>query len=102
MAVLSAHSVLLKWNATNIEFIANFSIEVSNDSVTWIPAICNNSLVQGACILRQTEAVVHWLKPYTNYTLRVMARSPFRNSNYSSESPLVLTDEAGMLASNRG
>ncbi|XP_068670555.1 receptor-type tyrosine-protein phosphatase F-like [Montipora foliosa] len=94
VAVLSAHSVLLKWNATNIEFIANFSIEVSNDSVTWIPAICNNSLVQGACILRQTEAVVLWLKPYTNYTLRVMARSPFRNSNYSSESPLVLTGEA--------
>ena len=96
VSVLSPHSVLLKWNASSTQFIANFSVEFSNDSVSWEQATCNQSLVQEACIVTWTEATVTSLKPYTNYTFRVAARSSFGKSNYSRESQLVLTDQTGI------
>ncbi|XP_044179415.1 receptor-type tyrosine-protein phosphatase F-like isoform X8 [Acropora millepora] len=92
--VLSANGVYLKWNATNIQSFVNFSIDFSQDAVAWVQATCNNSLVQVACVVNQTEAVVLLLKPFTNYTFRVMAKSRFGNSNYSLESQWVLTGEA--------
>ena len=96
VSVLSGHSVLLKWNASSTQFIANFSVEFSKDSVSWEQATCNQSLVQEACIVTHSEATVTSLKPYTNYTFRVAARSPFGKSNYSRESQLVLTDQTGI------
>ncbi|XP_067022800.1 receptor-type tyrosine-protein phosphatase delta-like isoform X6 [Acropora muricata] len=92
--VLSANRVYLKWNATNIQSFVNFSIDFSQDAVAWVQATCNNSLVQAACVVNQTEAVVFLLEPFTNYTFRVMAKSRFGNSNYSLESQWVLTGEA--------
>ena len=97
VSVLSAHSVLLKWNASSTQFIANFSVEFSIDSVLWENATCNQSLVQGACIVTWSETTVTSLKPYTNYTFRVAARSSFGQSNFSRESRLVLTDETGII-----
>ena len=93
--VLSAYSVHLKWNTTTGQLIANFSVEMSVDSVSWEEATCNQSLVQGACVVTQSEAAVMVLKPYTNYTFRVVARNPFGRSNYSTASEWVVTDEAG-------
>ena len=65
------------------------------DSVWWEQATCNESLVQGACIVSHMEATFTRLKPYTNYTFRVAARGLFGKSNYSIESKWVVTDEAG-------
>ena len=95
--MLSANRVYLNWNATNIQSFVNFSIDFSQDAVAWVQATCNNSLVQAACVVNQTEAVVFLLEPFTNYTFRVMAKSHFGNSNYSLESQWVLTGEAGIV-----
>ena len=94
--MLSADSVLLNWNATTGQFIANFSVELSVDSVTWEQPTCNHSLVQGACVVTQKQAVIISLAPYTNYTFRVVAKSQYGRSNYSAESGWVVTDEAGI------
>lgn len=94
--VVSARTVLLNWNATTGEIISNFSVELSVDFVSWKKATCNSSLVQGECVVTQKQAVIIQLKPYTNYTFRVVARDQFGTSNYSAESKMVLTDEAGV------
>lgn len=96
--VLSARSVLLNWNATTGQSIANFSVELSVDSVSWIQATCNHSLVPGGCVVTQKQAVITQLKPYTNYTFRVVARSQFGIGNYSTESKWVRTGEAGVYS----
>ena len=95
VTVLSAHSVFLTWNTTSAQSAANYSVEFSNDSFTWKNATCNQSFVREACIVQHSEAMVSWLKPYTNYTFRVAAENSFGRSNYSGESKLILTDEAG-------
>lgn len=95
VTVLSARSVFLTWNTTSAQSSANYSVEFSNDSFTWKNATCNQSSVPEACIVRHSEAMVSWLKPYTNYTFRVAAENSFGRSNYSGESKLILTDEAG-------
>ena len=66
------------------------------DFVSWKKAMCNGSVVPGDCVITQKQAVIIQLKPYTNYTFRVMARGQFGTSNYSPESKMVLTDEAGV------
>ena len=96
-SVLSASSVLLKWNTTADQSVANFSVELSVDFVAWEQPTCNNSLVQGACVVTQKQAVLMFLQPYTNYTFRVVARNQFGRSNYSTESKWVLTGEAGTV-----
>lgn len=58
--------------------------------------MCNGSVVPGDCVITQKEAVIIQLKPYTNYTFRVMARGLFETSNYSTESKMVLTNQAGV------
>ena len=95
VTVLSARSVFLTWNTTSAQSSANYSVEFSNDSFTWKNATCNQSSVPEACIVQHSEAMVSWLKPYTNYTFRVAAENSFGRSNYSGESKLILTDEAG-------
>lgn len=95
VTVLSACSVFLTWNTTSAQSSANYSVEFSNDSFTWKNATCNQSSVPEACIVQHSEAMVSWLKPYTNYTFRVAAENSFGRSNYSGESKLILTDEAG-------
>ena len=95
VTVLSARSVFLTWNTTSAQSAANYSVEFSNDSFTWRNATCNQSFVREACIVQHSEAMVSWLKPYTNYTFRVAAENSFGRSNYSGESKLILTDEAG-------
>ena len=95
VTVLSARSVFLTWNTTSAQSSENYSVEFSNDSFTWKNATCNQSSVPEACIVRHSEAMVSWLKPYTNYTFRVAAENSFGRSNYSGESKLILTDEAG-------
>lgn len=95
VTVLSARSAFLSWNTTSAKSAANYSVEFSNDSFTWKNATCNQSSVLEACIIRHSEAIVSWLTPYTNYTFRVAAENSFGRSNYSGESKLILTDEAG-------
>ena len=95
VTVLSARSVFLTWNTTSAQSSANYSVEFSNDSFTWKNATCNQTSVPEACIVQHSEAMVSWLKPYTNYTFRVAAENSFGRSNYSGESKLILTDEAG-------
>ena len=94
--MLSARSVLINWNTTTGQIISNFSVELSVDFASWENAVCNGSVVTGDCIVIQKQAVILQLKPYTNYTFRVMARGLFGTSNYSAESKMVLTDEAGV------
>lgn len=94
--VLSAHHVLINWNTTTGQIVSNFSVELSLDFVTWKKAVCNGSVVPGDCVITQKEAVIIQLKPYTNYTFRVMARGLFETSNYSTESKMVLTNQAGV------
>ena len=94
--MLSAHSVLISWNTTAGQFISNFSVELSVDFASWKKSVCNGSVVQGDCIITQKQAVIIQLKPYTNYTFRVMAGGQFGTSNHSTESKMVLTDEAGV------
>ncbi len=94
--VLSARSVILNWNATTGQSIANFSVELSLDFVSWKQATCNDSLVTGGCVITQKQAVITQLKPYTNYTFRVVASGQFGISNYSTESKWVRTSEAGV------
>ena len=66
------------------------------DFASWKKALCNGSVVPGDCIITQKQAVIIQLKPYTNYTFRVMARGQFGTGNHSTESKMVLTDEAGV------
>jgi len=94
--VLSAHSVLINWNTTTGQFLSNFSVELSVDFASWKKAVCNGSVVLGDCVVTQKQAVIIQLKPYTNYTFRVIARGQFGTSNYSTESKMVLTNEAGV------
>lgn len=94
--MLSAHSVLINWNTTTGQIVSNFSVELSVDFVSWKKAMCNGSVEPGGCVITQKRAVIIQLKPYTNYTFRVMARGQFGTSNYSTESKMVLTDEAGV------
>ncbi|KAL9967588.1 hypothetical protein ACROYT_G025850 [Oculina patagonica] len=96
--VLSGHFVILYWNTTSGQSIANFSVELSVDSASWKQATCNHSLVPGDCVVTQKEAVITQLKPYTNYTFRVVAKSQFGISNYSTESKWIRTGEAAPSA----
>lgn len=96
--VLSGHFVILYWNTTSGQSIANFSVELSVDSASWKQATCNHSLVPGDCVVTQKEAVITQLKPYTNYTFRVVAKSQFGISNYSTESKWIRTGEAGVYS----
>lgn len=94
--MLSAHSVLINWNTTTGQIISNYSVELSVNFSSWKNAVCNDSVVPGDCVVTQKQAVIIKLKPYTNYTFRVKARDQFGTSNYSTESKMVLTDEAGV------
>ena len=98
--MLSAHSVLINWNTTTGQIVFNFSVELSVDFISWKKAMCNASVEPGDCVTTQEQAVIIELKPYTNYKFRVMARGLFGTSNYSTESEIVLTDEAGVYMFN--
>lgn len=96
--MLSATSVLVKWNTTSDQSVAtNYSVEFSVNISIWKQPACNHSLVQGACVVNQKQAVIVLLKPFTNYTFRVVAKSQFGRSNYSAERKWVMTDEAGKV-----